>query len=55
MEEGLVKRRINAQNPWFTVFDYSEHEPAEVWEMLPEDLKAYTGMGLIASYKAKAD
>lgn len=57
MEHGRkpVKRRINAQNPWFTVFDYSEHEPAEVWEMLPEDLKAYTGMGLIASYKAKAD
>ena len=37
------------------VYKRQEHEPAEVWEMLPEDLKAYTGMGLIASYKAKAD
>lgn len=50
-----VKREINRENPWFTIFDYSEHEPAEVWDLLPEDLKPYTGMGLIASYKARAD
>ncbi len=50
-----VKREINRENPWFTIFDYSEHDPAEVWMLLPEELKPYTGMGLIASYKARAD
>lgn len=50
-----MKRRINRENPWFTIFDYSEHDPAEVWMLLPEELKPYTGMGLIASYKARAD
>lgn len=50
-----VKRKINRENPWFTIFDYSEHAPAEVWKLLPKELRPYTGMGLIASYKARAD
>ena len=50
-----VKRTINAENPWFTIFDYSGHEPGQVWEMLPQEMKSYVGIGLIASYKAKAE
>ena len=50
-----LKRVISAENPWFTIFDYSGHEPGQVWEMLPQEMKPYVGIGLIASYKAKAE
>lgn len=50
-----IKRVIDREHPWFTIFDYSEHEQQRVWKMLPEELKPYTGIGLIASYKAKAE
>lgn len=57
MEHGRkpLKRVISAENPWFTIFDYSGHEPGQVWEMLPQEMKPYVGIGLIASYKAKAE
>ncbi|MDR0641755.1 MAG: NPCBM/NEW2 domain-containing protein [Treponema sp.] len=39
-----LRRKISPESPYFTIFDYGEHEWGRVYEMLPDTLKPYTAL-----------
>ncbi|MDR1972686.1 MAG: NPCBM/NEW2 domain-containing protein [Treponema sp.] len=51
-QKSPLRWDLSPEKPYFTIFDYGDHDYGRVYDLLPDSLKPYSAIGNCASYRS---